>query len=125
MFYKQGINKRQSLNHKYSNKLKSNPTKSEVILMKKLDKLKINYMFQKGFVKGDFSTIVDFYLPKPNRLCIEVDGEYHLAPKQKSRDYFKDKYLTEERGFKVLRLTNKEAEDITTEELDIAIHNST
>lgn len=123
MFYKEGFEKRQSINQKYSSRLKKNPTKSEVVFKEKLDKLKIRYMFQKGFCKGDFSCIVDFYLPKPFKICIEIDGGYHLDEKQKWRDHFKNKYLKETRGFKVLRLTNKEAEDISLKELRSRIYN--
>lgn len=117
MFYKKGIRDRQSKNHIYSNKLKANPTKSEVIFARKLEDLGIKYMFQKGFVKGDFSCIVDFYLPKPHKMCIEIDGGYHTTEKQKYRDAFKDRYLKCSRKFKVLRLANEVAEDISLEEL--------
>lgn len=66
---------------------------------------------QKGFYKGEFHCIVDFYLPKPLKTCIEIDGGYHDTPKQKYKDYWKDKYLTEVRGFKVIRIKNEDVKN--------------
>lgn len=120
MYYKDQKTK-QSNNAKNRNYLLNNPTESELILKNKLDKLRIKNMFQKGFWKGDFSCIVDFYLPKPYKIVIEVDGEYHTTEKQKYRDSFKDKYLTEERGFNVIRLSNEEAKNITLHDLKFLI----
>lgn len=116
MFYKDQKLK-QSNNSKNRLKLISNATKSELILKLKLDKLKYKYLFQKGFWKGDFSCIVDFYLPKPYKICIEVDGNIHLNNTQKYRDNFKNDYLINKRRFKVLRITNEQAETISLKEL--------
>jgi len=66
-------------------------------------------MFQKAFIWGNSFCIADFYLPKPNRTVIEVDGEYHETEKQQRRDYIKDKYYVS-RGFKVVRIKNSEVE---------------
>ena len=86
-------------------KLRDNATKSELIFKEILDSLKIKYIFQKGFISGDAYVIVDFYLPKPYKICIEIDGKYH--DKQKGKDKWKDDYL-KGRGFRVIRIKNEE-----------------
>ena len=96
---------KQSRNFKYRADLIQNPTKSELIFKKRLDDLGINYLFQKGFIKGDYHCIVDFYLPKPFKICIEIDGSIHDTEQQKARDQRKDEYL-KSRGFKVIRIKN-------------------
>jgi very-short-patch-repair endonuclease len=98
-------------------RLRNNPTESELIFQNKLDKLHIKYIFQKGFIQGRNYCIVDFYLPRPYKLCIEIDGEYHSTEERQKRDKSRDYYLVEERGFKIIRLTNKQARGITQEEL--------
>lgn len=95
---------------KFAAQLKKKPTQSESDFMAKLDQAGIKYMFQKGFIKGSASCIVDFYLPRPHRLCIEIDGGYHQTDEQKSKDAWRDNYLTNERGFKVIRILNSEVE---------------
>jgi very-short-patch-repair endonuclease len=50
--------------------------------------------------------IVDFYCPE-KRLCIEIDGPYHLEPIVKGLDNQRDEEL-ECHGFFVLRFTNDE-----------------
>ena len=102
---------KQSLCSIRRNKLIDNSTQSEITFKNKLDKLNIKYCYQKGFIAGDNFCIVDFYLPKPYKLCIEIDGGYHNTPIQIRRDKSRTKYLIN-RGFKVLRLTNREANSI-------------
>lgn len=88
-------------------KLKQNVTESELKFMDRLNQHGIRYLFQKGFIKGDYYCIVDFYLPKPYGIVIEIDGEYHEDVKQIARDKRKDQYLAS-RGFKVIRINNSE-----------------
>jgi very-short-patch-repair endonuclease len=102
---------KQSLCSKRTLKLKERATKQELIFKSKLDDLKIKYMFQKGFISGDYFAIVDFYLPK-YKLCIEVDGDYHNTKDQQLRDKYRTSYLNK-RGFKVHRFTNNESEHIS------------
>lgn len=90
-------------------KLKQNATESELKFMDRLNKHGIRYLFQKGFIKGDYYCIVDFYLPKPYGIVIEIDGEYHEDVKQIQRDKRKDQYLAS-RGFKVIRIKNSEVD---------------
>lgn len=62
------------------------------------------YMKEKGFMAGlDTFVIADFYLPKPYKIVIEVDGLYHNN--QPDYDKFKDEYY-KSRGFTVLRFPN-------------------
>jgi very-short-patch-repair endonuclease len=56
-------------------------------------------------------------LPKPYKLCIEIDGDVHDSFEQKIKDNKKDWYLKNLRKFNVLRLTNEKAELITIDEL--------
>jgi very-short-patch-repair endonuclease len=92
-------------------RLKNQATPSELIFKKRLDELDIYYQFQKGFIAGDNFVIADFYLPKPYRLVIEIDGSIHNLPKVQRRDYWKDKYY-QSRKFKVLRISNDEVSKI-------------
>jgi very-short-patch-repair endonuclease len=89
-------------------KLADKITPSEQIFMDRLDQLGIRYMFQKGFIAGDFYCIVDFYIPKPHKICIEIDGPYHNTPEQKRKDWAKDKYLVS-RKTRVVRIKNEDA----------------
>ena len=98
---------KQQRNFKYRNLLLKTPTESEVIFKNRLDSLNINYIFQKGFIKGDYHCIVDFYLPKPKKICIEIDGSIHDTLEQKKKDSQKDSYLNS-RGFKVIRIKNSD-----------------
>lgn len=97
--------------------LEKRATKSELIFKQKLDNLGVNYLFQKGFIAKDYFCIVDFYLPRPHKLCIEIDGGYHNTPEQILKDERRTRYLQCSRRFKVLRLTNEQAESISEGEL--------
>ena len=86
--------------------LRDNATKAELIVYNHLIKKNVKFIFQKGFISGWNYVIVDFYLPKPKKICIEIDGEYHNSHEQARRDWNKDDYLENYRGFKVYRFTN-------------------
>jgi len=77
----------------------------------------LKFTEQKGVFNHETFYIADFYLPKPYKLWIEIDGAYHDTPKQKKYDKIKDFYLTYTLKFRVLRLTNEKAESITIDEL--------
>lgn len=102
-------------------RLRENPTRSELRVKDLLIRLKEYFIFQKGFIKGDFYCIVDFYLPK-RKLVIEVDGGYHFSDEMRKKDYARDKYL-ESRGFKTLRISNRAADNISKESLNILMSN--
>lgn len=101
--------------HPRKAKLIANATKSELIFKDRLDGAGIRYMFNKGFIGGNFYCIVDFYLPRPYRVCVEIDGGYHNTPEQKRKDWAKDKYLIS-RKMRVIRIKN---EDVETFDLNL------
>lgn len=110
------ISKQKTL-HPRKSELVRKITKSEECFKNRLDDLGIRYIFQKGFIGGDFYCIVDFYLPKPYKLCIEIDGGYHNSEEQKRKDWAKDKYLRG-RKMRVLRIKN---EDVLTADIQSLI----
>ena len=56
-----------------------------------LDELQIKYIQQKGFlVNHDTFIIVDFYLCRPYKICIEIDGSYHTRSDMQYKDKYKD-----------------------------------
>jgi len=97
-------------------KLINNATKYELDFKLKLDQNNVKYIFQKGFFVGDFYCIVDFYIPKPYKICVEIDGGYHQTKEQIKRDYAKDKYL-KSRGFKIVRINNEDVESYNVKDL--------
>ena len=101
---------------KRSNQLREKATESELIFKKRLEENGIYFMFQKGFINGTHYYIVDFYLPKPLRTVVEIDGGYHNDPVQVWKDEIRDRYLTEQRGFNVIRIKN---EDVNTFDISI------
>lgn len=82
-------------------------TKSEKQFGNILSSFGIKFSEQKGFIRGNGFYIVDFYLPKPFKICIEIDGKIHDLPHVKKRDILKDNYLRKERGFRVIRIKNE------------------
>lgn len=93
--------------------LRENPTPAEVHIKTLFEQAPYDVTFQKGFIAYDYYCIVDFYLPF-YKVCLEIDGGYHLEPDQVEKDKRKDKYLTETRHCLVKRLTNEEAFAIKT-----------
>jgi very-short-patch-repair endonuclease len=102
---------------------KEQATLSELIIKEKLDKLNVKYIFQKSFIQGNNYCIVDFYIPKPYKICLEIDGKYHESEEQKERDKHKDSYLTNYRGFKVIRIKNEDCVNIDITQLLINNNN--
>ena len=102
------INEMQRRNKMYLDELRARATKAELKFKGVLDEIKVKYIFQKGFFGDRYHCIVDFYLPRPYKICIEIDGEYHSDKEQKIKDERKDRFLIGVRGFHVLRLKNKE-----------------
>jgi len=97
--------------------LKKRATPQELRIKGLLDEMNIRHNFQKGFIAFEYFCIVDFYIPGL-RLCLEIDGGHHYTDSaQIAKDARRTAYLTDVRGFKVHRMTNKEAEVITAIEL--------
>lgn len=87
--------------------LRRRMTKAEIHIDLLLRQWGIRYISQKGFFTAGGHIIVDFYLPKPRKVVIELDGPIHDY--QKGYDRRRDDYLTNVRGFRVIRITNKHA----------------
>jgi very-short-patch-repair endonuclease len=96
--------------------LREKATFSEIRIQNLLESIGVRYIFQKGFIQGNYYCIVDFYLPN-YKLCIEVDGLYHSNQDQIIKDKVRDRYLVNDRHFKVLRITNELANRITSDQL--------
>ena len=97
---------KQQLNHSRIKNLRDRATSAELEMCNILNSHGVEYIFQKGFIKGDAFVIVDFYIKK-SKTCLEVDGEYHQTAKQMDYDRWKDAYLNS-RGFKVIRIKNRD-----------------
>lgn len=87
------LEKQRTIRHRLDN-LRKNATRSELAFKQRLEEAGVISIFQKAFIQGNYYCIVDFYLPRPNRICIEIDGGYHNEPLQQRRDARKDAYLT-------------------------------
>ena len=99
---------RQSRGSKYRRELQAKKTPSELHVEALLGELNIRFQDQKVMFAGDMLLLADIYLPKPYKLVIEIDGEYHNTQKQQWRDKYKDEYYRS-RGFGVMRITNQKA----------------
>lgn len=96
---------------------KRGPSMIERLFMAGLEERHESYLFQHGI---DDKYLCDFYLPSRN-LLVECDGSYwHDTPKAKARDAIKDAYLVE-RGYQVVRFTDKQIESDLTSCLDKAL----
>lgn len=91
--------------------LRVNSTKSEDRITTLLNKLKIEYEFQRPFFNEWFFIIADFYLPGV-KLCIEVDGESHFNEYARRKEKKRSRWLLKQ-GIKVLRIKNKATESMT------------
>jgi very-short-patch-repair endonuclease len=88
-------------------------TKAEVDFAAILDKHGIKYIPQKGFIsKMNTFCLVDFYLPKPFKLAVEVDGGYHETKEQMEKDRVRDALLSS-RGISVMRIKNEQVSEST------------
>jgi very-short-patch-repair endonuclease len=90
-------------------------TPSEQHVMDLLTELGERFIFEKAVFATHTFFLIDFYLPKPRKLCIEIDGPYHA--KQVWYDRQRDEFLTKERKMKVLRITNERADRLNKNQL--------
>ena len=98
-------------------KLRENATWAERIFNDKMKQAcPVKYKFQRGFIKGGYFAIVDFYIPS-RKLCIEIDGEYHKEPEQQKKDKHRDNWLKTVRKLIVKRITNEQAAKMTLAEV--------
>ncbi|WP_428897144.1 Very-short-patch-repair endonuclease [Parelusimicrobium proximum] len=92
-------------NKNLARKLRKNMTEQEVFLWSKIRKKQLNgirFLRQKAI--GPY--IVDFCCLRP-KIIIELDGGGHFTDQAVCKDKEREKFLAE-KGFKVLRFTNKE-----------------
>lgn len=97
----------QQLLGKYKKTLNLSPTPAETHINKLLVEIGEKFIFNKGFYTEKRFFIVDFYIPKRRKLCLEIDGGYHKD--QVDYDMWRDRFLETKRGFRVKRLTNEDA----------------
>lgn len=86
-------------------------TEAEALFEQFLIKNNIPYKKQKGFLAKTNRRfyIVDFYIPKPVKLVIEIDGPYHQN--QLTYDQERDEYFRKIRKIDVLRIPNESVQD--------------
>lgn len=90
-------------------KLRKQITPAEKSFISILKRLKIRFIFQKGFVFNKESFIVvDFYIPKPHKIVFEIDGDHHKELNQNTQDNRRTYYLEKHRSVKVYRFSNSE-----------------
>lgn len=94
-----------------------NQTKYELRVADLLKEAGVRFIPQKGFFNQATHYIVDFYLPKNKKLCLEIDGSHHFQGSQLDYDRKRSYFLEKSRGFRVLRISNDVASSITKEEL--------
>jgi isoleucyl-tRNA synthetase len=85
---------------------RKNPTKAEDALWQSVRNQKLGFKVRRQHAIAGY--IADFVCI-PEKLVIEIDGEYHLKPEYK--DYEKNRTaFFEEHGFEVIRFSNEEVE---------------
>jgi very-short-patch-repair endonuclease len=102
---------KQSSAAKYQKKLRKKPTIWE---KKVFSILKVHFpqtIFQKTFFTKTGFYIVDFLIPVPYNVIIEIDGSHHYKGDMIRKDKVRDEYL-EGLGYIVLRIKNKEVDCI-------------
>jgi len=108
------IKQHQQLLSKYKQENKS--TKQEDKFEEVLKYHNLKYMKQKGFLAKDYTCfIAEFYLPKPYKTIIEIDGMYHLN--RVYQDTSRDTFFRNQRGIKTIRFTNEQVDSKSVVEL--------
>jgi very-short-patch-repair endonuclease len=109
-------NNKKLINHR-KKELDKNSTPAENRMKNLLKKKQFKFEKNKVFMNGDYFYFADFYLPELD-LVIEIDGKYHETEKQMKVDYYKDRYYTETKKLKLLRITNKKLAQIGEKVVD-------
>ena len=102
---------KQSSAAKYKKKLRKNPTIWE---KKVFAILKVHFpstIFQKTFYTKTGFYIVDFLIPVPFNVILEIDGRHHYKGDTIKKDRVRDEYL-ESIGYVVVRVKNNEVGSI-------------
>lgn len=69
------------------------------------------HIFQKGFCSQKRFFIVDFYFPKPLKVAVELDGSSHDHTQH--YDNWRDRFLTEVRRIRIIRISDDRALKLT------------
>ena len=104
------------LAHMRKRQLKRGMTRHECLIQDLLRSMDIAFSAQHGFINESTIYIVDFFLPDPLNLIIEVDGGSHDSAKQRKRDAVRDGFFLENE-LRVIRITNHEASTMTSNAL--------
>ena len=84
--------------------LRNNATSAEAVLWTILKKKQVgNLKFRRQHSVGKY--VLDFYCPE-KKLAIELDGEIHIYPGQRSKDLDREEFLNKN-GIEVLRFENR------------------
>jgi very-short-patch-repair endonuclease len=95
--------------HKYANRLRKNKTYAEKEIRTWLNFYHIKHKFQVPVFTGRKYYILDFVVYSGTlKICIEIDGEYHLKSEMIRKDKMRDMDLNK-LGFIVIRITNDDA----------------
>ena len=89
-------------------KRKQRTTEAESALSSILVNIGVPYIKEKSFVKRDKIYVVDFFIPKPYLIAIEVDGGYHKLPKQVELDKERSEFLRIHYKVHTIRIRNEE-----------------
>lgn len=106
----EGYKSRQRKFSDYQKRMRDNPTPAEQAVKQALDKLKVEYTFQKGFLRDKTTRLVDFYIMNSrfgHRICLEIDGKYHEG--QRQYDAYRESRIMAQRKTptRFVRLTNE------------------
>lgn len=106
----------QRLMAKYQKHNRENPTETEKRIGMLLYEIGEPFIFEKGFFTYNSFYLTDFYLPKPRKICLEIDGPIHEH--RVSYDNERDAFLMRVRKIRaILRIKNHEALHMTCEQL--------
>jgi very-short-patch-repair endonuclease len=95
----------------YTENNRNYPTKSELIIKGKLERLGINFIFQYPVIIKNKLYILDFYLPD-NKLYIEVDGSTHNSESAKRYDNIRKQAINKELHIREVRIKNNHCESV-------------
>ena len=100
--------RKQKCFNKFRNGLLKRKTEAEERFESLLLDLDIPFAEQKGLLaKSKTFAILDYYLQKPYRIAIEIDGGYHNTPMQVIKDALREQFL-KERRIHLIRFKNEE-----------------
>ena len=94
---------------RYRQALRNNATVSEKALWQRLRRRQVKELKFRRQHSAD-NMVIDFYCPEI-KLAIELDGSQHKEPQHILDDAFRDEYLEEEFGIRVLRFDNEQVKN--------------